>query len=463
MRRSIGIDLGVTSKSRVAVAQGGKVLSNRAVRSTPQELTRAIEVASAGESVDVIVESTAMAWFVAGVAAERSGVEHDLYRVNGLKAAALRSFYRYHTKTDRIDAPVLARMPQLDDALQPFTLPTAEELALKRLVTYRHRLDKECTRALSRLRSLLHWAAPRLLSSASGTSEGLLHLLRRWPDVRQLARAQARTVAKVAGMSFEQASEVRQCARDAVEFYAERVDYASLALEIEISLSHHAILEEHITTLERAIARHYQQAYPNDVLQSIPGVGPVVGSVVRATIGDARHFTNASALRAYTGLVPREDSSGDTRRRGRISKAGPNLLRWALYLAADTARKHDPHLADLYRRLMVERGRHHNQALCAVATHLTDRIYAIIRADRPYQPRDLDGSPVTTAEAKRIAQSLAVPTEVRKRLRAQNKREEGPREPDSRQPKSSSRHDTTLRHQPTQDQPNQHGMGVDTS
>ena len=71
MRRSIGIDLGVTSKSRVAVAQGSKVLSNRAVRSTPQELTRAIEVASAGESVNVIVESTAMAWFVAGVAAPR--------------------------------------------------------------------------------------------------------------------------------------------------------------------------------------------------------------------------------------------------------------------------------------------------------------------------------------------------------------------------------------------------------
>ena len=39
MRRSIGIDLGVTSKSRVAVAQGSKVLSNRAVRSVPQELT----------------------------------------------------------------------------------------------------------------------------------------------------------------------------------------------------------------------------------------------------------------------------------------------------------------------------------------------------------------------------------------------------------------------------------------
>lgn len=95
---------------------------------------------------------------------------------------------------------------------------------------------------------------------------------------------------------------------------------------------------------------------------------------------------------------------------------------------------------------MVERGRHHNQALCAVATHLIDRIYAILRAERPYQPRDLGGNPITAPKAKRIAQSLAVPTDVRQRLRAQNRREEGPREPDSRQPKGSSRLDTTHHH-----------------
>jgi transposase len=59
------------------------------------------------------------------------------------------------------------------------------------------------------------------------------------------------------------------------------------------------------------------------VLLSIPGVGPVVASVVRGTIGDARDFKNASTFRAYTGLIPREDSSGDAQRRGRISKAGP--------------------------------------------------------------------------------------------------------------------------------------------
>ena len=92
-------------------------------------------------------------------------------------------------------------------------------------------------------------------------------------------------------------------------------------------------------------------------------------------------------------------------------------------------------------RSEVERGRHHNQATCAVATHLADRVYALLRENRPYQPRALDGTLIEATEAKRIAASLAVDPETRKRLRVLNKREEGPRGPGSRQPKAP--HDTS--------------------
>ncbi len=99
------------------------------------------------------------------------------------------------------------------------------------------------------------------------------------------------------------------------------------------------------------------------------------------------------------------------------------------------ARKHDPQLAALYQRLMAERGRHHNQANCAVATHLSDRIYALLRENRTYQPRDLDGQPTTTTEAKRLAASLAVDSATRERLRV-HKRQRGPRGPQPGQPKA---------------------------
>ena len=68
MSRTIGIDLGVTSMSRLAIAEGATILSNTRVRSTPDALTNAIRQASNGDAVDVVVESTAMAWFIAAVA-----------------------------------------------------------------------------------------------------------------------------------------------------------------------------------------------------------------------------------------------------------------------------------------------------------------------------------------------------------------------------------------------------------
>ena len=108
------------------------------------------------------------------------------------------------------------------------------------------------------------------------------------------------------------------------------------------------------------------------------------------------------------------------------------MLRWALYLAADAARQCDPALAELYRRLMVERGRTHTQAVCAVASHLAGRIYAVARADRDYVWRDLEGNEITKEQARVIAQSLRVDPATRARLRA--RAEGGPRTPCTRQP-----------------------------
>ena len=65
---------------------------------------------------------------------------------------------------------------------------------------------------------------------------------------------------------------------------------------------------------------------------------------------------------------------------------------------------------------MVQRGKHHNQAVCACATHLLDRVLAVLRTDAPYELRDVDGTPVSVAEARAIVlERYQVPAEVRRR------------------------------------------------
>lgn len=156
MPNVMGLDLGVTSATHVAIADGRNITRTFTTASTPGGMTRAIRKASNGQNVDVVVESMAVSWFVAAVAAERSGVPHMLYRVSGRNAAALRSFDQAYTKTDRIDARVLARMPLVDEGLRTFTLPTRDALGLKRLVNQRHKMIKERTRTKGRIRSTFH-------------------------------------------------------------------------------------------------------------------------------------------------------------------------------------------------------------------------------------------------------------------------------------------------------------------
>ena len=429
----LGIDLGVTARSQIAVATGASIESSRSAASTPKGLTEGIARAAAGRRVAIVVESTAMAWLVAAVAAVRSGVDHTLYRISGSKAAALRSFYRSHTKTDHIDARVLARMPAVDDGLRSFQLPGSPELALKRLVTGRHKLTSSSARLQNQLRSMLHWAAPGLIQAAGATvSGGLLAVLGTWPDLSSLSRARTATVARVGGWKPQRAEAVRQTAREAADFYRGFVDFSDLGLEIELLIDQLELNQTQTCRIEQRIAQLHSRLYPADDLLSIPGVGPAVAGVVRAVVGNLERFANLASFRAYTGLVPREDSSGEARRRGQISKAGPSVLRWALYLAADVARQWDPQLAELYRRLMVERGRTHTQAVCAVASHLAGRIWAVVHENRAYQWRDLAGNPISREQAHALAQSLRVDSETRARLRTARK-QRGPDAPCARQ------------------------------
>lgn len=66
--------------------------------------------------------------------------------------------------------------------------------------------------------------------------------------------------------------------------------------------------------------------------------------------------------------MPSLDASGTNGRHGGPTKRGDALLREALFLAANQARRHDPTLAAKYHRLLTVAGKHHNSALCHIAT-----------------------------------------------------------------------------------------------
>ena len=85
-------------------------------------------------------------------------------------------------------------------------------------------------------------------------------------------------------------------------------------------------------------------------------------------------------------------------------------------MAASQARRIDPTLAAKYHRLMVEAGKHHNSAICHIATTLLTRIIACWRAGQHYQLRDINGTPVTADQARTIiAEQYTIPNNLRAR------------------------------------------------
>jgi len=140
-------------------------------------------------------------------------------------------------------------------------------------------------------------------------------------------------------------------------------------------------------------------------------------------------------------MIPDSRQSGDAESKGlHISQAGPDPVKKFGYLDANIARRFDPQIAAIYHDQMVKKGKHHNQAVCACATHLLDRVYVILKEDRPYELRDVDGVSVTPKQARAIiAERYVVPQEVRKRNNRRSRKERAERRMERKQQKKGKR------------------------
>jgi transposase len=161
-------------------------------------------------------------------------------------------------------------------------------------------------------------------------------------------------------------------------------------------------LDPRIAQQDRAVLEQVEQRPDAVHLLAQPGVGPITALAFVLTIGPVGRFRNSRTLVSYLGLNPREDSSGEKRRLGAISKQGNRLLRWLLVEAGQSAARVDPPLRRLYLRLKFRRGA--GVAKVAVARKLAVKLYWRLREWSEQQhpatlPARLPGSPCTPMTA----------------------------------------------------------------
>jgi len=121
--------------------------------------------------------------------------------------------------------------------------------------------------------------------------------------------------------------------------------------------------------------------------RSAPGIGPTSARVLANELGDMKQFSNERKLFSYTGLTPREYSSGEHRRLGHISRQGKPVLRKILVQAAWQSIKIDKKLNDVFIAIAARAGM--KRAIIAVARRLIGHIRACIKNNKLYEIKNI--------------------------------------------------------------------------
>jgi len=125
-------------------------------------------------------------------------------------------------------------------------------------------------------------------------------------------------------------------------------------------------------------------------LQTHPGVGPLTALAFVLILGRADRFQCGKQIASYLGLVPLEESSGNRRRLGHITKQGNSLLRFLLVEAAQVTVRSLPEWRSKYFHLAMRQGR--KIAKVAMARRLAVQMYWMMRKGWDYEQLNKFGS-----------------------------------------------------------------------
>jgi transposase len=260
-------------------------------------------------------------------------------------AAEIRTKRVRKQKTDRQDAQLLLRL-LLEDRFPRIWVPDAENRDLRQLLWHRHRLVQMRTRIMNQL----HVVA---------LNEGVRRKKALW---RPAGRAE------LEGLSLAPwASRRRQDLLDLLDRLTPKIHELNGKLE--------QIVERRPVT--RQLSTH-------------PGVGPLTALAFELVIGTPERFGCAKQIASYVGLVPAEESSGDRRQLGHISKQGNVLLRFLLVEAAQVTVRSDPQWRSRFFHLAMRRGR--KIAKVAMARKLAVELYWMWRRGWNYAEMQQFGS-----------------------------------------------------------------------
>lgn len=149
-------------------------------------------------------------------------------------------------------------------------------------------------------------------------------------------------------------------------------------------------LEVMVRDMEKRIKQQNAHTPSIQLLKTLPGFGDILAIVVDCEAGSINRFAEAENFASYSGVVPKEQSSGGKTRYGHMLAESNHYLKWAFIEAANVvcSRRNAPgwrnkHVVKLYERISLKKG--HNKAIGAVARHLAEAAFWVLKKGEPYR------------------------------------------------------------------------------
>ncbi|MCT7473474.1 IS110 family transposase [Aliarcobacter cryaerophilus] len=301
-------------------------------------------------------------------------------------------------KNDNIDSWIIALF--LKDGKYSSGYVTDDEYqSLRTLYRNRVSIQSDMKEVKKRILTQVTVTFPELENFIDIFSITGLALLDKYPTAHHYKHSSVDRILKIfrhiQGNSFnnQKAIEVLELAKNSI-YSGKAKDARAIAIKSSIRLlkiyqEELSILEEEILALLEKNGIKEEKDVPTNSLienlKTIPGVSSKTIAAVISECGDLSRFKTPIKFIGYLGLFPTENSSGNSKSTGHLSKRGSSLAKHALYMASVSCLLHNKELKQYYDTKKSQ-GKSKQEGIIAVARKLATIIYSIFRYNTPYDP-----------------------------------------------------------------------------
>ena len=331
----IGLDVHKRSVYATAMEDNGTIIVQRNMENNMETVNGFL---SDYRDHDIVIESSTSGKYLCK---ELLKLNYKVHLINPAKVPEIANNYK---KTDREDSFQLADVFR-KGGMKEIYIPSEDIENIRSLVRYRHSLGEEITLKKNKVHALLTSYGIIIKATDPFGKKGLREIENNYNNLN----------------------------------YSDKIVLRSLLNDI-------SLIKEREREIEAEISSISDNSNDIKLLMTIPGINFYTASGILSEIGTINRFENKLKFASYTGLIPKEHSSGEKMVMGHITKHAPSLLRFFLVETVHSLIKYTKKFRSKYLSIVRRLGK--KRSIIAIARILAETIYAMLKNNVRYIERE---------------------------------------------------------------------------